>query len=128
MRRSVKLRPVKGGTMIDMKKILSEILFTRLGDEQRMYHRWLCMLTSDLAMKYADEFITRENILRALRGQTLSEKQADALLRLRDPMDYQYQAVKKRDEENPWRCYLEMIKDTADQLVQTEQSVRDREE
>lgn len=108
-----------------MDKVLNRTLYKHLCEEQKLYHSWLCLQSPEEVLKHAEEYLIREHILKVLEMRDLTDKQANALLDLREPLDYLYQEIKREEVEDFWAVYLEAVMDSADRLAR--KTGRDKE-
>lgn len=76
-------------------KELNKALFKKMGAENQQFQKWLISQSKEEILNHAFEYITKNDILMAVEGNTLSDEQVLALLQSPSPLEDAYKEFKE---------------------------------
>lgn len=94
---------------IEKKKSPGDLLFEKMSAEQDKYRDWLLGQSPAEVLNHTYEYTIREDILCFIKGNDLSDKQANALLKSASPLADIYKDFDKRDYS-----FMNEIRDTVE--------------
>lgn len=92
---------------MDRVKQVNRLLYDKMAEEQKEFVDELKGSSSEYVIEKAYELVMREDILLSIEGEDLSISQANALLKLKFPLDAIYQEWLDNDFS-----HMDMVRDT----------------
>ena len=105
---------------------MSDLLYQRMADEQKVFQEWLLGQPPDDILNHAAEYTVREDILMEMSALELPEAQTRALLKSKTPLADVYKEWNKT-ETHHMEDLRDVIEARADAVIRAEKEKGQRE-
>ena len=99
---------------------MTEMLYEKMSAEQDRFRDWLLTQPPQEILQHAVEYSTREDILIAVKDNTLETAQLEALLKSPNPLADVYKDVSKLDDPEPMNTIRSCLENRANETLQAE--------